>query len=328
MANGCQAVGQVPSSLIGWAAGVIGIPCAVVSAQINDESGGNPQAVSPTGAQGVAQFEPGTWQSTGCSGSPFNVNDAMKCYAKLMYELVTQYHGNVRNALAAYNAGPGHIAAGYGYADSILAQAGQPGGLAASGGSGAAGTEAAAAASSGGGTGSPCLIGIKGVSVPVLGSLGQACFLSKSEARAMLGGLLLVGSAFGALVGLLILAAAGFRQTGAAHAAGGALEGTGAAIAFVPGLEGAGLAVGAAGATARRAGSSGAGRRSLDRRQARRTQAASEAARTQRQEIAAGNRQARQAAGAPAQQRRAVSGRAPIRRPAPARQARAPEVAH
>ena len=326
MANGCQAVGQVPSSLIGWAAGVIGIPCQVVSAQINMESGGNPAAVSPTGAQGVAQFEPGTWASEGCGGSPNNVNDAMKCYAKYMYELVTQFHGNVRNALAAYNAGPGNLAAGYGYADSILAQAGQPGGLAASGGSGAAGTTAAAGGS-GSGSSSACLIGINGPSIPVLGSV-NLCFVTRSQARAILGGMLLAGSAFGALVGLLILAAAGFRQTGAAHAAGGALEGTGAAIAFVPGLEGAGLAVGAAGATARRAGSQGAGRRSLDRRQARRAAAASEAARTQRQEIAAGNRQARQAAGAPAQQRRAVSGRAPIRRPAPARQARAPEVAH
>jgi len=108
---------------------------------------------------------------------------------------------------------------------------------------------------------STCLLNI-----PVVG-----CALTKSEARALIGGGLLVLSAFAGLVGLLVLAAAGFRASGAGRAAGGALEGAGAAIAFVPGAEVAGLAVGAAGARTRQAASGGAARRSLDQRRQRRT---------------------------------------------------------
>lgn len=265
----CQAVGQVPVTLIKWAAGVVGIPCAVVATQINEESGGNPQAVSPTGAQGVAQFEPGTWRGTGCNGSPFTVNDAMKCYAKLMYQLVTQFHGNVRDALAAYNAGPGNLQAGYGYADTILAQAGQPSGLAASGGTGTAGVQTTGLL-----TPSDCIWKLP--QIPLVGTPG--CILSYGQARALLGGGLMLAGGFTLVVGLLVLAAAGLKQSGAGHAAGGALEATGAVLAFVPGAEPAGLALGAAGATARRAGSSSGARQSLDRRRATRTEAAAAAA--------------------------------------------------
>jgi hypothetical protein len=42
-----------------------------------------------------------------------------------MNQLLAEEHGDVRNALAAYNAGPGNLSAGYGYADSILSLAGQ-----------------------------------------------------------------------------------------------------------------------------------------------------------------------------------------------------------
>lgn len=117
----------VPAKFRSWvrtAAAETGLPAAVVAAQINLESGFNTTATSHTGAQGIAQIEPGTWAGLGISGSPYNPNAALKGYTKLMRELLHQYHGNVRDALAAYNAGSGNIAAGYGYADSILAAAG------------------------------------------------------------------------------------------------------------------------------------------------------------------------------------------------------------
>lgn len=104
-----------------------GIPAAVVAAQIREESGFNPGAVSPTGAEGIAQFEPGTWSSWG-HGSPFNAGDAFNAYAAYMSSLLKQEHGNLRDALAAYNAGPGDIQAGMGYANTILKAAGESGG--------------------------------------------------------------------------------------------------------------------------------------------------------------------------------------------------------
>jgi hypothetical protein len=109
------------------AAAESGLPLKVVAAQIDDESGWNPRALSPTGAEGIAQFEPGTWREWG-HGDPYNPQDAFPAYGAFMGHLLKQYHGNMRNALAAYNAGPGNLQAGYGYADSILSAAGEPDG--------------------------------------------------------------------------------------------------------------------------------------------------------------------------------------------------------
>lgn len=128
---------SIPSQyrqLLQQAAGSTGLPLSVVAAQIDVESSFNPSAVSPAGAQGMAQFMPGTWASYG-HGSPFNPADAMAAYAAYMKALIRQEHGDVRKALAAYNAGPGNLAAGYGYADHILKLAGQSSGLTAGAGS-------------------------------------------------------------------------------------------------------------------------------------------------------------------------------------------------
>lgn len=120
----------VPAQYQGWvqqAATATGLPATVVAAQINQESGFKPSVTSPTGAQGIAQIEPGTWAGLGIAGSPYDPGPALQGYGKLMSQLLAQYHGNVRDALAAYNAGSGNIAAGYGYADSILSAAGAGG---------------------------------------------------------------------------------------------------------------------------------------------------------------------------------------------------------
>lgn len=110
-------------SYVNQAAAATGLPASVVAAQINNESGFNPNAVSPAGAQGIAQFEPGTFSSYG-SGSPFNASDSFKAYSNYMKALLKQFGGNIQNALAAYNAGPGNIGAGMGYARTILSNAG------------------------------------------------------------------------------------------------------------------------------------------------------------------------------------------------------------
>lgn len=105
------------------AANRLGISPDIVAAQIYTESTWNPKALSPAGAEGIAQFEPGTFAQYG-HGSPWNVADAFDAYGNYMSELLKEEHGNIRDALAAYNAGPGNKAAGYGYADGILKMAG------------------------------------------------------------------------------------------------------------------------------------------------------------------------------------------------------------
>lgn len=95
-----------------------GIPAAIVAAQIDLESGFNPSAESPTGAQGIAQFEPATWRAYG-SGSPDNPTDAFAAYRNYMGTLMHEFHGNITDALAAYNAGPGNIGAGMQYARTV-----------------------------------------------------------------------------------------------------------------------------------------------------------------------------------------------------------------
>lgn len=109
--------------LLNAASSASGVPQPVAAAQIDYESSFNPNAVSPTGAQGIAQFEPYTWPGYG-TGSAFDPANAFPAYGRYMKELLTTEHGDLRNALAAYNAGPGNLGAGYGYADHILSVAG------------------------------------------------------------------------------------------------------------------------------------------------------------------------------------------------------------
>jgi len=58
-------------------------PPAIIAAQLNAESGFNPQAVSPVGAQGISQFMPGTWALYGRdengdgTADPFDPADAI-----------------------------------------------------------------------------------------------------------------------------------------------------------------------------------------------------------------------------------------------------------
>jgi hypothetical protein len=107
------------------AAAALGISASIVAAQINEESGFNPNAVSPAGAEGIAQFMPGTFAEVGY-GSPFNVGDAFNAYTAYMGQLLHQEGGSIQKALEAYNAGPGNLGAGAGYASTILSNAGQP----------------------------------------------------------------------------------------------------------------------------------------------------------------------------------------------------------
>lgn len=75
--------------------------------QINQESGFNPNASSYAGAQGIAQFEPGT--AAGLGIDPWNPYQALNGAARLMASYAKNYGGDYAMALAAYNGGPGAV---------------------------------------------------------------------------------------------------------------------------------------------------------------------------------------------------------------------------
>lgn len=85
------------------------VGAALLAAQLQQESGFDPRSVSSAGAQGIAQFMPGTARSYGLS-DPFDAPAAINAQAHMMHDLLRQF-ASVPLALAAYNAGPGRVAA-------------------------------------------------------------------------------------------------------------------------------------------------------------------------------------------------------------------------
>jgi transglycosylase-like protein with SLT domain/D-alanyl-D-alanine carboxypeptidase-like protein/putative Flp pilus-assembly TadE/G-like protein len=83
------------------------VSAALLAAQLMAESNFNPYAVSPAGAQGIAQFIPSTAAAYGLR-DPFDPVEAMEAQAHLMSDLINQL-GSPELALAAYNAGPAPV---------------------------------------------------------------------------------------------------------------------------------------------------------------------------------------------------------------------------
>ena len=84
-----------------------GLPYGFFSRLIWQESRFDPTARSPAGAEGVAQFMPGTAAERGLS-DPFEPARALDESAAYLKEL-RQRFGNLGLAAAAYNAGPGRL---------------------------------------------------------------------------------------------------------------------------------------------------------------------------------------------------------------------------
>jgi hypothetical protein len=83
------------------------LPAHFFARLIWKESLFNPNAVSPKGAQGIAQFMPGTAAENGLE-DPFVPYDALLASAKLLAKLRADF-GNLGLAAAAYNAGPERV---------------------------------------------------------------------------------------------------------------------------------------------------------------------------------------------------------------------------
>lgn len=116
----------VPQQYLPWvemAAAQLGIPRAIVAAQISHESGFNNNSVGQYGERGITQFLPSTWKEYG-SGDPLNFQNQLEAYVSFMKHLLQVEGGNIQLALAAYNGGEGNVEAGMGYANTILQASG------------------------------------------------------------------------------------------------------------------------------------------------------------------------------------------------------------
>jgi soluble lytic murein transglycosylase-like protein len=93
---------------IGAAAQKYGIDPALLKGLIKQESGFNPNAGSSAGAQGLTQLMPGTASSLGCT-NPLDPAQSIDAGARYLSQQLNTFGGDVRKALAAYNAGPGAV---------------------------------------------------------------------------------------------------------------------------------------------------------------------------------------------------------------------------
>ncbi|RWD61677.1 lytic transglycosylase domain-containing protein [Mesorhizobium sp.] len=84
-----------------------GLPKDFFARLIWKESRFDPNAVSPVGAEGIAQFMPGTAKMRGLANS-FDIEQAIPASAKYLAEMKAGY-GNLGLAAAAYNAGENRV---------------------------------------------------------------------------------------------------------------------------------------------------------------------------------------------------------------------------
>ena len=85
-----------------------GLDPALLAGLIKQESGFNPNAGSPAGAQGLCQLMPGTARGLGVT----DLHDPVQSIeggAKYLAQQLKTFHGDIARALAAYNAGPGAV---------------------------------------------------------------------------------------------------------------------------------------------------------------------------------------------------------------------------
>lgn len=83
------------------------LPCGLLGAIVQVESGGQPHRISAAGAMGPMQLIPPTARALGVA-DPFNPQESVDGAARYLHAQVATFH-SVRLAVAAYNAGPGAI---------------------------------------------------------------------------------------------------------------------------------------------------------------------------------------------------------------------------
>lgn len=85
-----------------------GVDRLLIKAMISVESCFDPRAVSSVGARGLMQLMPATAQSLGVRDA-FDINENLRAGIEYFRGLRRRFAGDLRLALAAYNAGPGAV---------------------------------------------------------------------------------------------------------------------------------------------------------------------------------------------------------------------------
>jgi soluble lytic murein transglycosylase-like protein len=95
--------------LIDEAARTYGLDPRMIKAVMQAESAFNAMAVSPVGALGLMQLMPDVATELGVT-DPLDPRQNIMAGSKYLKQLLDSHNGNVRLALASYNAGPGNVA--------------------------------------------------------------------------------------------------------------------------------------------------------------------------------------------------------------------------